>query len=423
MQKRLLRNQVEERTQQLATLNAVGREITATLDLDAVLESLYNNMNRMLDAKVFGIGLYHAEKGEIEFRLAMQNGQRYKPYSRRMEDKSQLAVWCVDHCEPVLIGDYPNEYQQYVEECDSTVHTLFDGSESRQPKSLLYVPIVLQEQVIGVLSVQSFATHAYRRQHLDLLQTLASYAAIAIDNGRAHADLLIAYETMQEVSVTDQLTGLKNRRFLALHFKEDVNKTLRDYANWEVGLKSEMPKESDHVFFLLDLDHFKQVNDTYGHAAGDCVLVEIKNLLTKVFRDSDFLIRWGGEEFLVITRFTKRSSAVVLAERIRSAIEQHKFDIGDGQIIKMTSSIGFTAFPFIPKQYKALTWEQVINIADYCLYVAKNNQRNAWVGVFSGEMTEGEKFLKCLTHSPENLLVDHDLEVVTSIPDEQEIKW
>ncbi|WP_444994694.1 diguanylate cyclase [Aliikangiella sp. IMCC44359] len=420
-QKRLLRKEVAERTRQLATLGAVGREITATLDLDAALESLYRNMNNMLDAKIFGIGLYDKSKQEIEFRLAIENGVRYKPYKRQMNDKNQLAVWCIDHIEPVLIGDYRKEYKRYVEKFNPTKRILANGEQAGQPLSMIYAPILLKEKVIGVLGVQSFTANAYQKQHLNLLQTLASYTAIAIDNGRVHADLLTAYKKVEEVSVTDQLTGLKNRRFLNQHFNEDIKKTLRDYENWKVGARVDMPKESDHVFFLLDLDHFKQINDTYGHAAGDNVLVQIKRLLTLVFRNSDFLIRWGGEEFLVITRFTQRSSSTILAERIRTVIEEYEFDIGEERKIKMTSSIGFASFPFIPDKYNALTWEQVINIADRCLYMAKENQRNAWVGVFAGEDIDSDEISSCLAEQQQNLLYSKGMKLITSMKKEYKV--
>ena len=273
------------------------------------------------------------------------------------------------------------------------------------------------------MTVQSFNANAYHERDLNLLKTLTSYAAIAIDNGRAHAELLAAYNTMEEVSVTDQLTGLKNRRYLTFYFSEDINQSLRGYDDWLKLGNEDPPNDSDKLFFILDLDHFKRVNDTYGHAAGDAVLVQIKMILSKVFRDSDFLVRWGGEEFLVIARFTNRRSASQQAERVRVAIEQHEFDIGDEQTIKMTSSIGYAAFPFIGKKPRALTWEQVVNIADHCLYIAKTSQRNAWVGVSAQEEIDSKAFVKMMKEEPANLLSCQHLKVETSISSEKVASW
>ena len=139
--------------------------------------------------------------------------------------------------------------------------------------------------------------------------------------------------------------------------------------------------ERDLVFLLLDLDHFKSVNDTYGHAAGDAVLVQTAAVLRGVFRASDFLVRWGGEEFLVVLRFVDREQGSELAEKIRAAIAAHEFRLPDGTVLTRTCSVGFAAFPFAPAQPRAVTWETVIDVADAGLYRAKRTGRDRWVGI------------------------------------------
>jgi diguanylate cyclase (GGDEF)-like protein len=122
------------------------------------------------------------------------------------------------------------------------------------------------------------------------------------------------------------------------------------------------------------------VNDRYGHHAGDRVLVAVQERLLQVFRESDYLVRWGGEEFLAIARDGRRDDCAEIAERIRAAIAGTPFSIDEGEIA-MTASVGFAAFPFVRSSPRALTWLEVVDIADHALYMAKKAGRNAWFGL------------------------------------------
>jgi len=145
--------------------------------------------------------------------------------------------------------------------------------------------------------------------------------------------------------------------------------------------RGETARDADLVFFLVDIDGFKAVNDAHGHAAGDLVLVGVSRLLEAACRQSDVVARWGGEEFLVVARFTERGQAAAQAERLRRTIEEGRFTLPGGRAIAITCSIGFAAFPFARREPEALTWEQVVAVADHAGYVAKRHGRNAWVGL------------------------------------------
>ncbi len=132
---------------------------------------------------------------------------------------------------------------------------------------------------------------------------------------------------------------------------------------------------------MLDIDFFKAVNDQYGHAAGDAVLVEMARRLRSVIRETDFLIRWGGEEFLLVARATHAGEGAVLAERLRGVVAEQAFDIGDGTSLAITCSIGFASFPFYAGAPRLARWSEVTRLADQALYVAKEGGRNRWAGV------------------------------------------
>lgn len=173
-----------------------------------------------------------------------------------------------------------------------------------------------------------------------------------------------AYLRIEEASLTDPLTGLHNRRFLEQSIGADLELAARGHG--------------DLLVLIADLDHFKSVNDTYGHAAGDAVLVQLARVLLETFRSSDVVVRWGGEEFLVVVRFVARARAGELAEKLRAAVAGHPFALPDGTVLQRTCSIGVAAFPHSGSPAEPLAWERVVDLADAALYEAKRSGRNAW---------------------------------------------
>jgi diguanylate cyclase (GGDEF)-like protein len=185
----------------------------------------------------------------------------------------------------------------------------------------------------------------------------------------------------EELSLTDSLTGLRNRRFVAQTVDTDVATSRRKHL--VARERGESLWNADLVFMLIDVDGFKAINDRYGHAAGDRVLVQVAQLLREELRTTDTLARWGGEEFLALCRFVDRGGASTLAERVRAGVAGHPFDVGGGGTIHCTCSIGFAAYPFSRQAPDALGWEQVVALADQALYAAKRAGRNAWTGLLS----------------------------------------
>lgn len=185
---------------------------------------------------------------------------------------------------------------------------------------------------------------------------------------------------LREASLTDALTGLRNRRYLELRLQDDLPLCLRRFeAGADAGHGLPGP-DSDLVLMLLDLDHFKRVNDVHGHAAGDAVLVTLAERLRHVFRATDSLVRWGGEEVLVLVRATQREDAAELAARACAAVRDLPFDIGFGQSVAVTVSIGFAAFPLDPRRPRAWDWPATLALADSALYAAKDRGRDGYVG-------------------------------------------
>ena len=217
------------------------------------------------------------------------------------------------------------------------------------------------------------------RQHEIRIGLLAAAFVIGLTGFvlyRRRQDSLRAAERM---SVTDPLTGLKNRRYVTQTIGADCGVATRHHRN-AMAAGHPPPPDSDLMFVLIDIDDFKAVNDRHGHAAGDAMLSQIADVIRATCRTSDVIARWGGAEFLAILRFTNRETAPISVERIRMAVEQRLFDLGDGHKIGCTCSIGFAPYPLSLERPEEASWEQVVALADEALQRAKQSGRNTWVG-------------------------------------------
>ena len=203
--------------------------------------------------------------------------------------------------------------------------------------------------------------HRYVRQHMVLERLVQERTR----------DLQAANARLEEISFTDPLTGLHNRRYLTQQIPTDLAFYERDAA-YRDGREA-------MVIALLDVDHFKVVNDTWGHAAGDRVLEQLGQLLGELKRNGDYVARWGGEEFLLVLRPLPRGSLARIGERLCSRIAGHAFDLGNGETHRLTVSIGLVECPLFPSHPQLLDWEQLVAVADRAMYRVKTSGRNGWM--------------------------------------------
>jgi diguanylate cyclase (GGDEF)-like protein len=183
--------------------------------------------------------------------------------------------------------------------------------------------------------------------------------------------LHVANLALELASQTDPLTGLHNRRYLS-------NQIPADLAFYERENRRHAGQDNTLLFALVDIDHFKRINDGYGHKAGDRVLQQVSEVLRRQVRVGDYLVRWGGEEFLLVCRPSSSEFVRVLGERIRRAVEAHSFDLGDGVFVNLTCSTGLAESGLFLNSQHAVGWEQLVELADAGLYWVKENGRNGW---------------------------------------------
>ena len=212
---------------------------------------------------------------------------------------------------------------------------------------------------------------------------------------------------LEHASQTDPLTGLRNRRYLA-------NQIPADLAFYDREQARTGSIEHALLFALVDIDHFKRINDAYGHKAGDRVLQQFAQVMTRLVRVGDYVVRWGGEEFLLVFRPIPRQFVPVLGERIRRSVADQLFDVGDGLRVPLTCSVGLAEYPLFRDAQHLMGWEQMLELADAALYWVKDNGRNSWAALRPTEQTDLASLIGSLQSGAQALIDSGRLVIVSS---------
>ncbi len=357
------------RPERLSILLKIGLRLTAERNLDRLLRMIIEETTSVMTAERSSLFLIDRERNEMWAKIA----QGAETVEIRFAVGTGIAGTVGRTGEIINI---PDAYQ------DDRFNPEFDKKTGFHTRSILCVPLRnMQGAIIGAVQVLNKQDGAFTKDDEALLTALASQAAIALENADLYtklrdlnskleekveertADLVEANERLsvlnqqlEQLSITDSLTHAFNRRFFMDRIRQEVKRANR-YG-------------TDVSLLMIDVDHFKKVNDTYGHPAGDRVLVAVAELITSHLRETDVLARYGGEEFALIATPMDREGAGALAERVRQLVEAQTFD-GDPPV-RITVSIGVSSWkPFLRENHEVLIRE-----ADEALYRAKNEGRN-----------------------------------------------
>jgi diguanylate cyclase (GGDEF)-like protein len=344
LQRARLFSDAQRLAHEMSTLYDIGLYTGSTLSRSEVVKRTADNIEKLMSADMFYIALFDEQTQIITVELCKDAGQVMPKLTMPLE-RGGLTGRIITTREPLLVRDWLEDGQQY----NTLAHKV--GTEML---SYLGVPMLFDGKVTGVLSIQSTHAHAFNRHDQRLLQAMAAQTAMALENATLH-------QIAQTGAITDSLTGVYNHG----HFVDQV---------YEAVAASDR-EDSQVSLIMLDIDHFKQYNDRYGHVAGDNVLAMVGALLKQSVRDTDAVGRWGGEEFGVLLRGAGAPQAKKVARTIRRAIAELAPLDGRGSLIQSpTVSQGISTYPF-----PSAGATHLIEQADAALYHAKEHGRNQLV--------------------------------------------
>ncbi len=269
---------------------------------------------------------------------------------------------------------------------------------------LFYETWIFRALLAALLAMLLYAGYRYQLQRHSRQRTELE-SQVQARTRELHA----ANARLEKASQTDPLTGLRNRRYLA-------NQLPADLAYYDRERKRVGGYDQVLVFALVDLDFFKPINDAHGHKAGDQVLLQVAQVLGSLARSSDYLARWGGEEFLLVFRPMEGRFLETIGHRIRTAVSSHAFDIGLPQPLHLTCSVGLSEYPLFRDAQQGLGWEQMVELADSALYWVKEHGRDGWAAFRPTLHTELATLMRDLQQSVDHLVQSDRLQLLTSRP-------
>jgi diguanylate cyclase (GGDEF)-like protein len=324
---------LEKAIRYLEVLREASLQLTSSLNLEEVLyqllESAFKLVGDTRDANIF-----LSEDGQLTFAASIfADGSRGKPWAEPRQDG---LTYTVARSGKVVAVE------------DMHAHPLFQTAPGGWHGAIIGLPLIYGGKVLGVMNIAWPNPRRFDQQELHAMELLADQAAIAVENARLHS-------IVQNEALTDPLTGLPNRRAFDARLADEIRRSARYGHTFSV--------------LMIDLDSFKRINDSYGHIVGDAALREIAHCLRLSVRDTDFMARIGGDEFVVILPETQGGDDELIAQKLRAAALACKLSLPGEKAESLTLSIGAASFPQDANQPADLMLK-----ADQALYEEKKKQ-------------------------------------------------
>ena len=331
-----------QKRQQLAIFTELGKALTSSLDLKEILNKVMEKISELLRPKNWSLLLRDESTGELKFEIVVGKGSE-KLKDLRLKPGEGVAGWVARKKKPLLVPDVQK---------DPRFSKKGDEVSNFTTQSIICVPLITRGRCLGVIELINKVEEdkGFSEDDLLVLTTLADFTAIAIENA-------IFFNRVQELTITDDLTKLYNSRFLHSRLEYEVERARR--FRYELSM------------IFLDLDYFKDVNDTHGHLIGSKLLKEIAQLILSLTRNVDMVCRYGGDEFIVMMPGTPKKSAALVAEKLRNSFREAVFLKDDGLNLHLTASFGVATFP-----WDARDKDELIQKADHAMYDVKNRTRD-----------------------------------------------
>jgi len=323
----------------LSIFHDVAKALTSSLDLDIILDTIMQKMAAYFEAATWALLMADESSGELRY-AAPPTSELELVNQVRLATGQSLADWVFQTGESLVLPDV---------RLDARVNAATVNAGVPQDCAIVCLPVGTVNSVFGVMQLISVDLQIYEQNEM-FLRTIADYAAIAIENARA-------VRRIQELSITDDCTKLYNQRHLFLVLEEEVSRSARFGYEFTV--------------LFLDLDHFKDVNDRYGHIVGSKILAMVGQCLRENLRLIDAAFRYGGDEFAILLPQTARPSGVLVARRILRAFHSREWRPEPEISIQLRASIGVAAYP-----KDAATPQTIVQRADELMYEVKQAGRD-----------------------------------------------
>jgi diguanylate cyclase (GGDEF)-like protein len=327
---------------EVAVFQELGKALTSSLQLDQVLRTIMEKIDEFLRPDNWSLLLLDEAKQELYFELAVgKASQALKDV--RIKLGQGIAGWVAQHGEIVIVPDTSK---------DTRFFGKVDEKTKMETRSIVAVPVRFRESCLGVIElINCVGPEGFDPRDLKLLEALSDFAAIALENAR-HV------KRIHELTIKDDCTSLYNARHMGFILDTEIYRSQR--YNYEFSI----------VF--IDLDHFKQVNDTHGHLVGSRLLAEMGEALKTNCRLIDFAFRYGGDEFVILLPQTSKENAIKVARRLHKLIRETVWLTKEGLDIRVTPSVGLAAYPVDSKSKEGL-----LHLADEAMYLVKNTNRDS----------------------------------------------
>jgi diguanylate cyclase (GGDEF)-like protein len=329
-------SRIDNQLKEIGRLYDVIKDLGSTLNAQEMLDLIKSFTDRMFDLPHFVIAILSADNKKYDIRVTSGCDETFLRGAEIETGSNQLFAVLAREKRPLLISPINQDSR-------------FEKLRHLSIESFLFIPFVIQDRVIGFLCSYSNQKYFLDQEKFSNFQVFFNQIAIGLQKS-------LLYEIVQKLSITDGLTKLYSHR----HFKQRLEEELVLAGRYSSPLS----------LLILDIDHFKRYNDTYGHVAGDHVLMQVANILKEQADVTHLVARYGGEEMVLIAPETTKEKAVELAERIRTKIAQYVFAAGN-ETTNVTVSIGVATFPI-----DAESSTDLIGRADQALYAGKNRGRN-----------------------------------------------
>jgi diguanylate cyclase (GGDEF)-like protein len=329
---------MQKQLEQLQILSEIGRDINAMASVDNIFDAIYDYLERFFEDYSLLLGILGEDS--IHYVYNKNRGSKMKPYTRKLENNTSLATWAIKNEKMVVINDLENEFSMYVDK----LVVYFD---TEVPQSVIVIPLKVEDEVIGVMNFQTMKKDMLTIERVEMFRIISSYAAIAVKNSLHSKEL-------EDLSNKDQLTGLYNWRYYDKKMKELLSDDLHTFT-----------------LFVLDIDHFKNINDKFGHSVGNLCLKQLAKVTQKALKDSEFIARIGGEEFAVIYVNKNRKEVIEICSNFVKIVEEKMAKVGNINV-SLTISIGVAFYSKVID----LIPDEIFKTADKALYNAKDSGRN-----------------------------------------------